>query len=190
MDKLKYMDRYSIDALDESNIEYPRCTLDNGEKKISVLAEKSVKTENGILTFKRKGKTYLLRNQAVIIPENQDWELDFYLDTVQSEVVLSTIAGYSTKPTITLEDFYGPEYDNIGRHAEVRFYGMDNGQPEEFAPDGVPVPTSVSSDEEIALAKNPDGFVEYDPDAKNLVFSSGSYGRKHYKLIYHENPIN
>ena len=190
MDQLRYTDKYSIDGLDESNTEYPRFTLNDREKKISVLAQRSANSKNGILTFKRNGKTYLLRSKAIIIPENEDWELDFYLDTIESEVVLSSIAGYSSRPTPTLEDYYGAEYDNVGRHLEVRYYGLDNGQPEEFAPDGVPVPNSCSSDEEIANAKNPDGYVEYDPDAKSLTFSGGSYGRKHYKLIYHKNAIN
>lgn len=189
MDILKYKNSYSVEALEAGSIEYPRFTLDNGTKTISVLAEYSKGTENGVLTFRRRGKNYILRSHIVPTVELEDWEMDFYVETIQSEVQLASFATFNSKPLPTLEDFYGPSFDNVGRHLEVRYLGYDMGAAEEFAPDGVSVPNSMDTEQVIADAQNPDGCVDYDPTTKTLTFVSGSYGRKHYKLIYHKEVI-
>lgn len=119
---------------------------------------------------------------------NNDWSLQFTLDTVQSEVKLDDIPGFSEKDTPSMEDFYGPDYDNQGRHLEIRYLGTQGHLT--YAPDGVSVPNGCSSDEEVAAALNPDGFADYDPDARNIIFNSGSAGTKVYVLVYRSEPFN
>ena len=114
---------------------------------------------------------------------NDDWSLQFTLDTIQSEITLDNINGFAGKEVPSLEDFYGEEYDNVGRHLEVRYLGTQGHL--DYAPDGVSVPNSCSSEEEIAAAINPDGYVDYDPDARSITFSGGSAGVKVYLLVYH-----
>lgn len=119
---------------------------------------------------------------------NNDWSLQFTLNTVQSEVKLDDIPGFSEKDTPSMEDFYGPDYDNQGRHLEIRYLGTQGHLT--YAPDGVSVPNGCSSDEEVAAALNPDGFADYDPDARNIIFNSGSAGTKVYMLVYRSEPFN
>ena len=119
---------------------------------------------------------------------NDDWSLQFTLGTIESEVLLSNIPGFSEKDTPADTDFYGEDYDNIGRHLEIRYLGTQGNLT--YAPDGVPVPNSCSSEEEQAAAINPDGIADYDPDAGNITFSGGSAGIKVYMLVYHSEPFN
>lgn len=119
---------------------------------------------------------------------NNDWSLQFTLSTIQSEVKLDDIPGFSEKDTPSMEDFYGEDYDNQGRHLEIRYLGTQGNLT--YAPDGVPVPNGCSSDEEVAAALNPDGIADYDPEAGNIMFSSGSAGTKVYMLVYHSEPFN
>ena len=119
---------------------------------------------------------------------SDDWSLQFTLNTVQSEVKLDDIPGFSEKDTPSMEDFYGPDYDNQGRHLEIRYLGTQGHLT--YAPDGVPVPNGCSSDDEMAAALNPDGFADYDPDARNIIFDSGSAGTKVYMLVYRSKPFN
>lgn len=127
--------------------------------------------------------------EQVIYPvNNNDWSLQFTLGTVESEVLFSNILGFSDKDTPSLEDFYGEDYDNQGRHLEIRYLGTQGNLT--YAPDGVAVPNGCSSDEEVAAALNPDGIADYNPESGNIVFSGGSAGTKVYMLVYHSEPFN
>ena len=119
---------------------------------------------------------------------NNDWSLQFTLGTVESEVLLNNIEGFSEKSLPADTDFYGENYDNQGRHLEIRYLGTQGNLT--YAPDGVAVPNSCSSEEEQAAAINPDGYADYDPEAGNIMFSGGSAGTKVYMLVYHSEPFN
>ena len=126
--------------------------------------------------------------QTIDPVNNDDWSLQFTLGTVESEVLLSNIQGFSEKDTPADTDFYGENYDNQGRHLEIRYLGTQGNLT--YAPDGVAVPNSCSSEEEQAAAINPDGYADYDPEAGNIMFSGGSAGTKVYMLVYHSEPFN
>lgn len=154
--------------------------------KLSQEADYNFKINNKY--FKVMAPTGTKDEQTIDPVNSDDWSLQFTLGTVESEVLFSNIPGFSDKDIPSLEDFYGEDYDNQGRHLEIRYLGTQGNLI--YAPDGVPVPNGCSSDEEVAATLNPDGIADYNPDAENIVFSSGSAGTKVYMLVYHSEPFN
>lgn len=179
---------YEVPVLDPANQSaYPRLTLKRDTTLVSVLAEYSQQAEQDTMTLKRGGKYYTIRKNSLKV---NDWSLDFYVDTIETNISLDNIAGIKNIPAIpTADDYYGVNEDNENRHLEIRYIGIATAAEEEFAPNGVYVPNVLDSEETISARKNPDGYADYNDGARLITFHGGSPGRKHYRLVYHAQPF-
>ena len=166
---------------------YPRAIFQDNEGEFAVAAQQvqAVNDRQLGLYLKANNKFFYINGELIPVAKPlEDWELTFTLDTVESEVILDNIEGLSDHAEPTLTDYYGANMDNVNRHMEVRYLGVQGNL--EYSPDGVAVPNSMSSETDQNAAQNPDGYVDYSVESgtHSLNFSSGSYGTKVYKLIY------
>ena len=180
---------FNVEILDNDDATtYPRAIFEDNEGSFAVSVQQVQAVNNNELGIYIKANNKYFLAQGELIPVEtpvirEDWEVTFTLGTVESEVLLDNITGFSGHDAPTMADFYGENTDNVDRHCEVRYMGIAGNL--EYSPDGVVVPNGLNTEEEWAAAQNPDGYCDYDETTHSLQFSSGSAGNKVYKFIYH-----
>jgi len=185
---IKELHGFNVTVLaNDDTTTYPRAIFQDNEGEFAVAAQQVQQVNNQQLGLylKADNKYFYINGELIpVVTPQEDWEITFTLDTVESEVLLDDIEGFSEHIAPTLADYYGENMDNVNRHLEVRYLGIEGNL--EYSPDGVAVPNSMSSETEQTNAQNPDGYVDYvvESGIHSLSFSSGSYGKKIYKLVY------
>ncbi len=110
-----------------------------------------------------------------------EWEYEYHLTTGQTSLLLNNPVSGTFTENITLEDFYGPDYDGANKTVEVLWFGYVGNI---IHPDGSPVATSV----ETWTHETPDGKVDYD-DMNTITFAGGSGSTRIYKVVKHKVPV-